>query len=305
MSVFTAYYGGGTPVSIVNWGSEVAQIIELSTGAVPTSTQVAGWESYLQGGGSLSSVASAFVSSTAFANMYDGGHLVDPNAAASAPITSAIIDHIFGSHTDAQVAAWVGTGLSTAQVFQSFALGEQFTELEAAPNAGFTSWGNLTLTGSETVNFTSQSSQIIIESGDVTGATTSGGTSTSGISIPTLSGDTAGVEIDFGNAPTEIFAGQVDVSSAGSLAQALDIAAAAASASEPGGSVPADTGILDWFQFGGNTYVVEAINPTPYAAEQTALTATDAVVGIVGSVDLDVSNIMWGTPPFSLGLLTV
>ena len=156
------------------------------------------------------------------------------------------------------------------------------------------------------MNVTSASSHIFVESGDVTGGTTSGGTSTSGIAIPTFSGDTGGVQIDFDNAPTETYAGQVNVSSAGSLAQALDIAAAAASASGPGGSVPADTGILDWFQYAGNTYVVEAVNPTPHDAGQTALTATDAVVEIVGSVDLDTSSVaLLNGSPFSSGMLTV
>ena len=44
--------------------------------------------------------------------------------------------------------------------------------------------------------------------------------------------------------------------------------------------------MIDWFQYGGNTYVVEAINTTGSAAIHAALAATDEVIKIVGLVNL-------------------
>jgi hypothetical protein len=67
------------------------QIIELATGGPPTASQLAGWEAYQQAGGSLSSVVTAFVASTAFANMYNDGASISPDAPITAPIAEAII----------------------------------------------------------------------------------------------------------------------------------------------------------------------------------------------------------------------
>jgi hypothetical protein len=131
--------------------------------------------------------------------------------------------------------------------------------------------------------------------GELTGATTSGGgNSITGIFIPAVGnlGASVGSQLVFGNAPTETLAypsgsaDQVNVTSAGSLGQALDMAAATDASSQSVGLIPANTGVIDWFQYGGDTYVVEAINPTSMLESQTALTATDAVVKLVGLVDL-------------------
>ena len=54
--------------------------------------------------------------------------------------------------------------------------------------------------------------------------------------------------------------------------------------------IPANTGVIDWFQYGGNTYVVEAINTTGTAATHAALAATDEVIKIVGLVSLERSE---------------
>src|ERR1019366_882574 len=85
----------------------------------------------------------------------------------------------------------------------------------------------------------------------------------------------------------------VNVASATTLPQALDLAASqAALAVNPNpntttfGQIPANTGVIDWFQFGGNTYIVEANNTGNTPAAHTALGATDAVVLLTGLVDL-------------------
>ena len=186
--------------------------------------------------------------------------------------------------TAAHVAAWVDSGLPTAQVFQAFAVGDQFTNLEMLQNIT----GLLELVPGTTLPST-------VVTGDLTGAATSaGGNSITGIFIPSIGflGALVGSQIVFNNAPTEALAypngaaEQVNVASANWLGQALDMAAATDASSQSGGLIPAHTGVIDWFQYGGDTYIVEAINPTSTPETQTALTATDAVVKLVGLVDL-------------------
>ena len=70
-----------------------------------------------------------------------------------------------------------------------------------------------------------------------------------------------------------------------SLAHAFDMAADAA-ALQSGGTVAAHTGVIDWFQYGGNTYALEAVNDTSSAATHAALAATDEIVKITGLVNL-------------------
>jgi hypothetical protein len=105
----------------------VAQIIELATGIPPTAAQVTGWEAYENSGGSVQSMVDAFVASTMFANKYNVGAPVNPDATAGFTLTSAIMQSALGvAPTEPQVNAWLGTGLSTADLFQAFALGDQY-----------------------------------------------------------------------------------------------------------------------------------------------------------------------------------
>jgi hypothetical protein len=97
----------------------------------------------------------------------------------------------------------------------------------------------------------------------------------------------------------ESFIGQVNVASATTLAQALDLAASTAALSvqahtAAAGKMNANTGIIDWFQFGGNTYIVEANNGAT-AATHTALGATDVVVKLTGLVDLHAATFSGNT----------
>ena len=107
-----------------------------------------------------------------------------------------------------------------------------------------------------------------------------------------MQGDGGGDQIVFNNAATELLAGTsaVNVSGASSLAQAFDTAAAAAATSQ-GGTIMADTGVIDWCQYGGNTYLVEAINAAGMAAAHSALAATDEVVKIIGLANLSGESI--------------
>jgi hypothetical protein len=92
---------------------------------------------------------------------------------------------------------------------------------------------------------------------------------------------------------------QVNVSAATTLAQALDIAAGQAvsldqqfsggSHSVVGGGqtqLSGQTTLADWFQFQGNTYIVEANNSVSQAAPHGVLGAGDVVVGLTGLVNV-------------------
>ena len=156
--------------------------------------------------------------------------------------------------------------------------------------------GSLGVGANDTINFGNNAgsgSETVVITGDLAGATTSGGTSTAGIAMTTLGNVVhgSGDEIVLNNAASEVLAslsnsGEVNVSSAISLGQALDLAAAGAAASQSNHLIASHTGVIDWFQYSGNTYLVEAINHGSVAASHAALAATDAVVEIVGVVNL-------------------
>ena len=196
-----------------------------------------------------------------------------------------------------------GTSLTAPQIIHAAGAGDIITFATTAADATAVTWGagaSSTVDGgssstgigvNDTINFgnnTASGSQTVVLTGDQTGATTSGGTSTSGIAMTTLGNvvDGQGDLIVFENASTEILLGQVNVSSATSLAHALDMAASAAAASQSGSMIGANTGVIDWFQYGGNTYAVEAINVVTIPATHSALAATDEVIKIVGLVNL-------------------
>lgn len=73
--------------------------------------------------------------------------------------------------------------------------------------------------------------------------------------------------------------GAVNVSATNSLTEALDLAAADAATSH-GGTIAANTRVIDWFQYDGNTYIVESINTTASPESHSALAATDEVINI-------------------------
>ncbi|SET22799.1 repeat-containing protein [Nitrosomonas marina] len=109
-----------------------------------------------------------------------------------------------------------------------------------------------------------------------------GGTSTT-LLAPTITDFTLGETISLaaGNGISEFTAAKVDVSGAANLAAALDIAAAG-----DGGT----NTIVDWFQFGGNTYLVQ---------DNTAgntFAATDIAVKLTGQLDLSTSTFTDGAP---------
>jgi hypothetical protein len=276
--------------------TQLSDIIGLATANTPSPPQLAGWEAYVNAGGSMESVADAFIASSTFANLYNHGTPVDPHGALASNVAWSLIQFALDSvPTSAQVNGWLHTGLSTDQVFMAFATGDQFAGTVEQTYSQYS--GYVSLNGP--VGYPIEQlppPNLAIVTGDLTGATTQGGTSTSGIEIVGINTQGSPPIIEFNNAATETFlSSQVNVTPATSLAQALDIAAADASASQSGGAIPGDTGVIDWFQYGGNTYLVEDINSTSAPAEQTALTTTDAAAYVVGILDLSAAQL---TGPF-------
>jgi hypothetical protein len=175
------------------------------------------------------------------------------------------------------VVAGSGTGVSSVIVGSA-----------ATVNIGTLNTANA---GADTINVTAA----------VTGGTTASYASTT---INFVSGSTiVGNKISFDTNLGDVFtllgasaaASQVNVATATSLADALNMAAnftlltqvqgAAASTA----TLAANTGRIDWFQYGGDTYVVAMVNSTGAAVQQTALDANDIVVKITGMVDLTAS----------------
>lgn len=116
----------------------VVQIINLALGNLPTTHQLAGWVQFIESAGLLQGqaqnndlldqMATAFVASDNFGKVYNNGIDIYPNS----PVTAQEMQVIIQAATDkaatqAQVAAWVGTGLPVDQVFVDFALGDQYT----------------------------------------------------------------------------------------------------------------------------------------------------------------------------------
>ena len=96
--------------------------------------------------------------------------------------------------------------------------------------------------------------------------------------------DGAGDQITFNNAASEVLASTNAVNVTGPAGwRSSYIAASAAGNSQSGGMISANTGVIDWFQYAGNSYVIEAINSAVTAQSHAALATTDEVIKIVGA----------------------
>jgi len=143
--------------------------------------------------------------------------------------------------------------------------------------------------------------------GDTTGATSSGSyaqTTINGVTSGNLTLDLGETDVTSHWASGSTFQSQVNVATATSVANALDIAANQASVLDQqfsGGhttvsnantataalKLDSATGLADWFQYGGNTYVVEAVNTSTTAAAAHTVGTHDIVVELTGLVDIN------------------
>ena len=106
----------------------IVRIIEFVSGVVPNAAQLQGWASYLESGGSLTSVVNAFASGSTFQNVFNNGNPVNVNAPPSFTVMYNLIVHALGTTpTTQQVNTWLATGLSTSQLLAQFANGDQYS----------------------------------------------------------------------------------------------------------------------------------------------------------------------------------
>ena len=160
-----------------------------------------------------------------------------------------------------------------------------------------------------TVNIVGPSSVAEVNVENVaTGATTSGSyafTTIAGVLGSNLTLDIGSTSLTVsswagGSEAADSDKSQVNVATATSLAKAIDIAANQAAVidqqfnSHVNSSVVngvlelnAGTGLADWFQYGGNTYIVDAVNTGAASAAHTALGVHDEVVKLTGLVDVN------------------
>src|SRR3974390_1021331 len=117
--------------------SQVRAIIELATQvSYPSQVQLAGWAAYIDAGGSLDEMASAFARNSVFANLYNNGSPVDPNSPISADILAAIVEHSTGVlPSPTQNEQWLGSRSTVLQTLEAFALSDQFG-VAAQPDSG-------------------------------------------------------------------------------------------------------------------------------------------------------------------------
>ena len=283
----------------------------LALGAIATPLTSSGL-TVLGGSGMLFVVASGTGDTITELNTSTAGGTITANGGGdsinAANGTNTITANGAGDHLNLGVVA-TGTSVAAAQTIHAAGAGETITFAKTAADGTAVTWGtgaSSTVDGGDsttgigantTVNFgnnVGSGSETVVLTGDLAGATTSGGTSTSGIAMTTLGNihDGAGDLIVFDNAITEVLAGTgaVNVSAATSLARALDLAAAGAASSQ-GGTIAGHIGVIAWFQYGGDTYVLEAINNTATAETHTMLAATDEVVKLVGLVSLTAESL--------------
>lgn len=145
-----------------------------------------------------------------------------------------------------------------------------------------------TLGGTQQVTLTTGGGKDVIDVSGTTGIYGAGATSASHVTITDFS---ATDTLKFADAGTETFtATKVDLTGVNDFVAALDKAAASATATA--------NGVITWFQYGNNTYIVEDHN------NNTTFTAgTDIVVKLTGLVDLStavLSGAAAGAPSLTL-----
>jgi hypothetical protein len=94
----------------------ILQTCELAFGYLPQASTLA---SMAQSALTISQLSYAIVGSQTFANMYNGGTLINPNAPVTASIVDALCTHALG-HTPTQstLSSWLNSGLTVAESFQ-------------------------------------------------------------------------------------------------------------------------------------------------------------------------------------------
>ena len=122
----------------------ITYTIALTTGQQATVGQVDVWGSAIQNGNvTEQGMVNAFVASSAFATLNNGGAIANPNAAPTTLEATNVIDLALGSSNSTQVNTWVDSGLTLGQMVDAFV---HNTTFDALVNSGlfFTNEGTST-----------------------------------------------------------------------------------------------------------------------------------------------------------------
>ena len=109
------------------------QMFDLALGYFPTASTLA---SMVQSALTLPSLSAAFVASQAFANVYNGGALIDPSSPVTAGVVEALYSQALGhAPTQSTLASWLNAGLSVAEAFQDMVTSQSYFQLRSLPSS--------------------------------------------------------------------------------------------------------------------------------------------------------------------------
>ena len=109
------------------------QMFDLALGYFPTASTLA---SMVQSALTLPSLSAAFVASQAFANVYNGGALIDPSSPVTAGVVEALYSQALGhAPTQSTLAGWLNAGLSVAEAFQDMVTSQSYFQLRSLPSS--------------------------------------------------------------------------------------------------------------------------------------------------------------------------
>ena len=108
----------------------VLQMFELAFGHLPTAATLA---SMVQSELSVTQLSAAVVASQTFANTYNGGLTMDPDAAVTASVVETLYTQALGhAPTQATLNSWLNSGLSTAEAFQEMVTSQSYFQTTQA-----------------------------------------------------------------------------------------------------------------------------------------------------------------------------
>ena len=132
MALDTATGDIGVIVSLVNSAEAISnvypilQMFHFAFGHFPSAATLA---SMVDTGLTVPELAAAIVASQTFANTYNGGALIDPNAPVTASIVETLYSEALGhAPTTATLDGWLTSGLTIAKAFEEMVMSQSYFE---------------------------------------------------------------------------------------------------------------------------------------------------------------------------------
>ena len=102
----------------------ILQMFDLAFGYLPTAATLA---SMVQSDLTVPQLSTAVVASQTFANVYNGGSLIDPNSPVTAGVVEALYQQALGyAPTQPTLDSWLDSGLTVAQAFQEMVSSQSY-----------------------------------------------------------------------------------------------------------------------------------------------------------------------------------